>query len=674
MSRRGITLALALAGAAALAAPAAAGAYWGEGASIVSASLARQEQADDSSQFAAVSGDGRYVAIQTRARNFFADDDPDPEGQFRAGGVFRRDLGGTGAMELVADGDLRTEVGSALVRRGAQSPSVSRDGRFVAFATAQALVPGDGNGAVDIYVRDMTVPVRSPGAFDLVSARDGGDTAAAYDPPGTPRPGLDPGSDVTRGAAISADGRHVAFRTVAESDLPARPGTDTPADQVLVRDRTLNSTTLVTRASSGGAAAGGATGPARISADGSTVTWTGRNAAAQATFLNGESTEPSIPYYLWRRVADGPAAPTRRITGVADVDDPACLPGSSITLDSTATGPCYGPLTEPEAAIGADITGLLPTLSADGRRVAFLTGSGPRPNATTPAGLDLWVTDMSPRVSRKAGSRELTRDSQSGDVETSGAISSVSSSPDGRHLGVVTLRSQFVFRALTQVGSRRAVADARELYVIDVDARRIERAVLGAGGTDVNQSIETAVTLSEGANRLAFTSDATNLFFGDANDRSDAFAVTRQPEPRPAPPPRPVAPPPGANLEEDLGTGEEDELDVAVRRRRDGNVELTVAAPAIGSIKAVARGRVGVRRGRRGKTRTIATVLTRSRAAGRVRLVLKPVRRYRREVRRRRKVAARVAVAFVASKGGKRLSASRRVTFGVKAQRKRRRR
>ena len=72
--------------------------------------------------------------------------------------------------------------------------------------------------------------------------------------------------------------------------------------------------------------AGGALRRAGISADGTTVAWTGQNAGAQTRFLGGENAGPSFLYYLWRRVADGPSAPTRRITGLADPDDPACPP------------------------------------------------------------------------------------------------------------------------------------------------------------------------------------------------------------------------------------------------------------------------------------------------------------------------------------------------------------
>lgn len=397
----------------ALAAPAGATAFYGNGAQVVSADFGRLEQADDTTTFAAISADGRYVAIQTRARNFFADDDPDPPGRYRLGGIFRFDLG-TRRLELVADGDVRDEATNALQERGAQNPSISGDGRFVAFSTRQRLVPEDVNANIDVYVRDMTVAARSPGAYDLVSAKDGGDVPASYAAPGQAQLGGDPGADVTPGAAISRDGTKVAFRTTASaSDLPDRPGLDTADAQVFVRDRVANTTTLVTRATATGEPAGGAIGPAGISGDGTTVVWTGRNAPLQTRLVNGESTDlPGFSYYLWRRIADGPGAPTRRVTGMADPDDPTCQPTGPVPFDDFSTGPCYGPLARSELGISANFD-LLPAISDDGTTVAFLTNSRPRPNVGTGLGLDLYVTDMAPGSTRKSATVELTREGTS---------------------------------------------------------------------------------------------------------------------------------------------------------------------------------------------------------------------------------------------------------------------
>lgn len=645
----------------ALAAPGPAGAFYGNGAAIISADFGRLEQGDDTSVFAAISGNGRYVAFQTRARNFFADDDPDPPGRFRAGGIFRADLQ-TRSLELVAAGDLRDEDDSSLVVRGAQNPSVSADGRYVAFSTGQPLVPADTNPNVDVYVRDMTLASGSAGAYDLVSARDGGSQPAAYAPRVPSAPGLDPGAEVTRGAALSSDGQQVAFRvTEPASDLPDRPGTDTPPHQVFLRDRPARTTTLVTRSAIGDEPAGGAIGPAGISGDGTTVVWTGSNAAAQTPFVGGENTDPAFLYYLWRRVGDGPSAATRRITGIADPDDAGCPADAQVAFDQSSTGPCFGPLTEQEAN-RANIAAQLPALSADGRRVAFLTGAGPRPNVTTAPGLDLFVTDMAPGLSRKASTTELTREGSVGDSATGSPIESLAMSSDGRRLALTSTRTSFVLPALRTVGSVRAVAGVRELYVVDLPGRTIERATRAFTGDDIDGDVANGVSLSSDGSRVAFTSLAGNLFFGDGNQRADAFVVTRQAEP----PPVAGGPPPAAGP--DTVTEDPDDeppsLPVRARTRRDGAVELTVRVPAAGGLRATARGGVGRRR----RSRALSTVSGRARAGGRVRLVLRLVKRYGPELRRRRRLVARASVRFVAARGGRRLSGSARVVFRPKPQ------
>src|SRR5262249_46456423 len=143
-----------------------------------------------------------------------------------------------------------------------------------------------------------------------------------------------------------------------------------------------------------------------LSGDGSTVVWAGQVAPQQTRFLPGEGTDPRTYFYLWRRMADGPASPTRRITGETDPDDPACAGTYQPSFD--ALGPCYGPLAYPEQGFGS-ITGAPPALSSDGRRVAFLVASPPR-GISTGAIPDLWIADMRQGVTRKAGSSELTRE------------------------------------------------------------------------------------------------------------------------------------------------------------------------------------------------------------------------------------------------------------------------
>ena len=660
MRRGGVLVAVALGALVALLAPASASALYGYGAQIVSADFARGEQGDDATTFAAIAANGRYVAIQTRARNFFADDDPDPPGRYRAGGVFRFDLA-TQALAKVADGDLFDEASNQFLRRGASNPSISVDGRYVAFATAEPLVAADGNDHVDVYVRDMDVAIGQPGAYDLVSARDGGDVPAAYGTPAVPTPGSEPGSDVSRGVAISADGRRVAFRTDAPTDLPASGAVDVPAGQVFVRDRVADTTTLVTakRDPESGAMtsapAGGAAGAA-LSADGTTVAWTGGNAGDQTRFLGGENPEPSFPYFLWRRVADGPAAPTRRITGLADPDDPACPPGSSTNFDQSSTGPCYGPLTDQEAN-RTSIGGQLPALSGDGLTVAFLTGAGPRPLAFTGPGLDLYVTHMDSGLTRKAATVELTRDTVGTDAATASPLGSVAISRDGQHLALTTVRTKFVLPALEQVDEPRQVPGPRELYAVDLGAGTIERVTRSYSEGDIGADVLNGPTLSADGSRIAFAAFASNLFYGDANQTTDAFVVERLPEEDPGA--LPVAPGTGleSSIEEDRGPS----IRVRARARPGGVVALTVSVPAAGGVKALARAAAGEPR----RQRILATANGRARGLARseVKLTLRPVARYRPELRRRGEIRGRAVVTYVAARGGRRAVATRTVVF-----------
>jgi Tol biopolymer transport system component len=605
-----------VAAAAMLGLPGRAAAFYGNGATIVSADPVRQEEGDDSSTFAAVSADGRYVAFSTRARNFFADDDPDPPGAYRVGGIFRKDLQ-TGELKLVAGGDVRSAADDSLLVRGATRPSISADGRYVAFTTAQPLVPTDTNGAVDVYVRDMELPATDPAAYDIVSARDGASTPATYEKPNPDRPGLDLGADATGGASISGDGRMVVFRTNAASDLPAEGAATTPAFQVWVRDRQAKTTTLVTRKLTGGPAGGG-TGPSVISGDGTTVAWNGQNATAQTLFLSGEASDDALFFYLWRRIADGPSAPTRRITGAVDLDDPGCAPGTPVTTDPATQGPCYGPLITPEDG-PTSINAAVPSLSTDGRTVAFLTGSGPRPLIATGAGLDLFVTSMAPGVSRKAGTRELTREAQ-GVPNASFPIEGAELSGDGTKIVVATQRTTYLLPGLSFVGAPRALAQNRDLYVLDLSANTIERVTRAYDGGDSQGDVTTQPTISADGSRIAFVSGATDLFFGDANNQPDAFAVTRQAPPSPPPPVTPrrtVIPPPPGSGEPPAAP----RLSLSISRVRHLTARLAVRVPAAGKLVVTGK---GLRTVRATATRPVRlTLRLRASRPGKVRLTVR---------------------------------------------------
>jgi archaellum component FlaF (FlaF/FlaG flagellin family) len=79
-------------------------------------------------------------------------------------------------------------------------PAISGNGRYVAFTSAASnLVPGDTNGAVDVFVRD-----RRAGTTSRVSVSSTGAQANGYS--------YDP--------AMSADGRYVGFDSDASNLVP----------------------------------------------------------------------------------------------------------------------------------------------------------------------------------------------------------------------------------------------------------------------------------------------------------------------------------------------------------------------------------------------------------------------------------------------------------------------
>src|SRR5262249_27327165 len=138
-------------------------------------------QANGGSFFPSLSGDGRYVAFWSRASNLVPGDTNSRED------VFVKDLW-TGAVVRASP-----TAGGSQANGGSDTPALSADGRYVAFRSgASNLVPGDTNGAADIFVKDLWT-----GAVVRASTAAGGSQANNGSLP----------------PALSADGRYVAFRS-----------------------------------------------------------------------------------------------------------------------------------------------------------------------------------------------------------------------------------------------------------------------------------------------------------------------------------------------------------------------------------------------------------------------------------------------------------------------------
>ncbi len=644
----------------------------GFGASIVSVDNVSDEQANAPTTDADISANGQYVVFQTKATNFFEGDGEtqqekeaaEPPGTVREGGIFRYDRE-TGGLELVASGNLvvseGAEAGKVLVR-GAENPSVSAEGRYIAFISAQQLVPhsqSEHTENVEVYERDMDVAPGQPGAYTLVSAQDGSEEPPVFDDSSitTPTPGGDPGTQLWPNTAISANGRYVLFRTdEVPSSLPEGSTPTTPPGQLFVRDVQDKTTTLVTSKIAGGPAAG-AEGPATLSADGSTVAWVGADAPSQTVFLPGEDLDESIPYYLWRRWQE-PDSATRRVTGIAE---PECDPAEHIELNPAAEGPCYGPLSFPESDL-ASINETAPGLSAEGYKVAFLAGSELRPENNKPDALDLFTTDMKPPSTPKNSTSELTLAVKNVQGDGSASITSLALSTDGTHIAFVSQRNVFVLPEPQLVGSVSATAQQAELYVVDLVTDTMERAVLGVEGSEPNGSSAGNPTFTEDGSTVAFVSGASNLIFGDANGFSDAFTATLQA------PTGTVAPPSSFNSAQggfSLTGVASPELGLSVKRAADGDLILLVETPGAGKLVAQAQGTISTKVGKRARKKKVVLARTSgaTQAEGTATLVLKLASKYAKDLKSAGKLKALVTVDYTPPQPSEALSAEANATF-----------
>lgn len=169
------------------------------------------------------------------------------------------------ARDLAAGVTERVSVSSTGEQANAASfvGRLSGNGRLVAFeSTATNLVPGDTNDAMDVFVHD-----RATGRTERVSVASDGSQGDW--------PSVDP--------SLSADGRRVAFTSHATHFFPGDVNGDADA---FVRDRLSGVTFPVSLDPAGSAAAGGSRFP-RLSADGRFVTFDSTAADLVAGDTNG---------------------------------------------------------------------------------------------------------------------------------------------------------------------------------------------------------------------------------------------------------------------------------------------------------------------------------------------------------------------------------------------------
>jgi len=604
----------------------------------------------------ALSGDGRYLAFRGTIGGL--------------AGIFREELASGAIVPVVAGTAVPAGPGA-----DATAPSISADGRYVSFTTRAQLDPADDPEASsgDVYVADLA---GTPPTYQLASAADGAAASLGGDSVASPR------------VALSADGREVAFVN---------------GGQVYRRQLDAARTTLVSVArdplsgemESGVPVPGGAvvelngmpqaTGAA-LSADGSTVAWLGAHLPAQVPLLSDERAKieaedaSPIPYDepLWRRVADGPAAPTRRVVGGGDPLAPGC------PADGTLADPaCRGPFPE---ITGKGESGNLamgwigtqgpidpvPQLSADGRLVALLGN----PTEAT----NVFLVDMAPSLTRDQALRQLTRQvavrpSDEGAVVNrepfvplNGHIWDLAVSADGQRLLFATARQRFPLAPPNLVTSPPAQLGLVEVYLLDLETESLHRVSHGEGGSSeaslgpgagANGDGASAPSLDASGDLLAFASTAANLVAGDGNDASDVFLVEdHQGGSREAPVSISAGPPaPRVKARRRLA--------LSASSLPNGDVKLVAVVPAAGRLQA----RVAAPLAVGARPRRLAAGRLRAAARGPLTMTLQLPPRLRRLARSREGLYATAHAAFRV-RGGGRLRGQVQVRFHAQRAKK----
>jgi hypothetical protein len=307
---------------------------------------------------------------------------------------------------------------------------------------------------------------------------------------------------------------------------------------------------------------------------------------------------------------------------MVDPDDPACAPSTPVEAsDQITQAPCYGPLASWEQERGT-ISSFAPALSEDGYDVAFITASGTRPGPTLTGGYDLFLTGMRPGQTRKSSTVELTRDA-AGDPAASAGIDGVAMTGDTRYLVVTTPRIRFLAPAAQLVGTTRQTVTARDVYLLDRQARTIERILTAPDGGDPNGDSGATPAVSAGAGLVAFTSAASNLFRGDANDRPDAFVIREQPLPvdvEPPPEPPPVEQP---EAQGEVVPDPPTLFARVIKGKRTGEMIVEALPPGPGALETVISARLPDRDGKTTATdpiRRLARATGAARSAERVRM------------------------------------------------------
>ncbi|QQR82137.1 PD40 domain-containing protein [Candidatus Campbellbacteria bacterium] len=441
-----------------------------------------------------ISSDGRYVAFDSGATNLVGGDTGVADDIF----VYDRTFDIIERVSVDSDG-LESDGSS-------RDPAISGDGRYVAFdSEATNLVAGDTNGATDVFVYDRTLDTVERMSVDSESVEgdshssnasisdDGryvvfdseasnlvaGDTNAVADifvhdqlSGVTERVSVSAASVEGTGASeyptISDDGRYVAFNSSATNLVTG--DTNGFADR-FVYDRTLETIELISRASD---TPSGSEGDARsimsvVSSDGRYVAF-----ESDATNLVADDTNGVTDVFVYDRTLD-------TIERVSVDDEGAEGNGASKN----------------------------PSISSDGRYVAFYSGASNFVVGDTNSKDDMFVYDRNADVIERVS------------LSSEGAENS-------EHVvgGTISGNGQYVLFQTSGLLTAETTRGYNHVFLYDRDAETLELIDKTSGGVE-GDSNAGASDISDDGRYVLFSSSATNLIEGDTNSSMDVFVYDR---------------------------------------------------------------------------------------------------------------------------------------------------
>ena len=385
------------------------------------------------------------------------------------------------------------------------SPSISADGRFVAFdSNASNLVPGDTNNTFDIFVRDVLTNTTT-----RVSVNSAGNQ----------------GNNFSLFPSISADGRFVAFDSNASNLVPGDTNNTT---DIFVRDLSTNTTTLVSVSSSGDRGNGYSSASlTSISADGRFVVF-----ESDATNLVPGDTNNERDIFVRDLLTNTTTLVSASSSGERGNNDSLSnsisANGRFVAFRSFATNLVPGDtnntsdifvrdlLTNTTTRVSVDSAGNqgnytsenFPSISADGRFVAFQSYATNIVPGDTNNQSDIFVRDLSTNTTT------LVSVSSSGD-RGNGRSALPSISADGRF---VTFESDATNLVPGDTNNRQ------DSFVRDLLTNTTTRVSVSSSG-DQGNDLSIPSSISPDGRFVAFASQASNLVPGDTNNAVDVFVV-----------------------------------------------------------------------------------------------------------------------------------------------------